>query len=332
MRGATQCAKRLKQLFKRLRDKLGKVDRFDTSSPVSQLILGVLARDLPEAKARQALERLRAGVVDYNELRVVPPIELTEILNDVSKARIKAEDISRALNSVFAREHEITLEHVREMSKKDMLAYLDGIDGLDPYVRARIRLLGLQQHAVPLDEAMWAYARSAEIIDPKCPLDEAQAFLERQIPENDALEFVSLLHAAAWAEFGKAVQKGEVAAIESVAPDRTTRNMLRLVSATTEAAEELEPDEPVAVAEEPKPAEKPKAARKRTASKSTDGAAKSRSAEQKNATKATKSTRKSAAKATRSSAKKKAAVKTSKQAAKTSRAGAARKRARAKSS
>jgi hypothetical protein len=54
------------------------------------------------------------------------------------------------------------------------------VDGLEPYTRARIRLLGMRQHAIPLDEAMWALARRDELVDPKCPLLEAQHFLERR--------------------------------------------------------------------------------------------------------------------------------------------------------
>ena len=105
-------------------------------------------------------------VVDFNELRVTPPIELSEILGDYPGVRNKSEDIVRALNKVFAREHAISLDSLTEMSKKDMLAYLDEIDGLEGYTRARIRLLGLGTHAIPLDEAMNTI-ETGEICDAK---------------------------------------------------------------------------------------------------------------------------------------------------------------------
>jgi endonuclease III len=229
MRGATECAKRLKQFFSALRSKVGKVSPPSATDPITQLILGALSRDTPEAKASEGLERLRGMVVDYNELRVIPPIELAELLDDFPDARLKCEDISRALNAVFATEHTVSLDRLAGLTKKEAQAVLDEIDGLEAYTRARIRLLGLQQHAIPLDEAMWALARREGLVDPRCPLPEAQQFFERQVPEDAALEFVALLKKQAWAEMGAAVRKREVERILSVPPDRTSRNMLQLV-------------------------------------------------------------------------------------------------------
>jgi endonuclease III len=238
MRGATECAKRLRPFFSALRSKVGKVSQPTASDPITQLILGILSRDTPEARASEGLERLRGVVVDYNELRVIPPIELADLLGDFSDARLKCEDISRALNAIFAVEHTVSLERLAGLARKEVVAALDEIDGLEAYTRARVRLLGLRQHAIPLDEAMWALARRERLVDARCPLHEAQQFLERQIPEEGALENVALLKKFAWAEMGPAVRRREVERIRSVPPDRTSRNMLQLVGrlATPEAA------------------------------------------------------------------------------------------------
>jgi len=232
MRGATECARRLKSLTSAMRARLGKVSPPAATDPITQMVLGILSRDTPETKASEGLERLREMVVDYNELRVIPPIELAAVLGDFPDARLKCEDISRALNAVFAQEHTIILDRLAELSRKDVLAALERIDGLEPYTRARVRLLGLRQHAIPLDEAMWALARVEGVVDPRCPLQEAQQFFERQIAEEDALEFVALLKKHAWNEMGGAVKRREVERILSVPPDRTTRNMLQTISAS----------------------------------------------------------------------------------------------------
>jgi endonuclease III len=253
MRGATECAKRLKPFFSSLRSKVGKVSQPAASDPITQLILGVLSRDAPEARASEGLERLRSVVVDYNELRVIPPIELADLLGDFPEPRLKCEDISRALNAIFAAEHTVSLDRLAGLPRKDVLAVLEGIDGLEAYTRARIRLLGLRQHAIPLDEAMWALVRREKLVDPRCPLHEAQQFLERHLPEESALENVALLKKFAWAELGPAVRRREVEHIHSVPPDRTSRNMLQLVGRLT-APEALETGDQPAVVAEPAPA------------------------------------------------------------------------------
>ena len=243
MRGATECAPRLKRLFASLRSKLGKVHHPQIGDPITQLVLGVFSRDAPEAKAREALQQLRAMVVDYNELRVVAPIELAEALGASPEVRLKCEDLSRALNRVFAVEHIVSLDQLEKMPRKDVLDYLERIDGLEPYTRARIRLQGLRLHAIPLNEAAWAYARAARIVNERCGLEEAQSFLERQIAEEDALEFVALIHKQGWAEMGAKVRRGETERIRSVPPDRTSRNMLQLV--VPFSGEGLAPDQPL---------------------------------------------------------------------------------------
>ncbi len=280
MRGATECAKRLKSAFNSLRNKLGKVGPLPVTDPITQLILGVLSRDTPESRASEGLDRLRGMVVDYNELRVIPPIELAGVLHDFPDHRLKCEDISRALNTIFAAEHSVSLERVSGLPKKDQSAYLDKIDGLDPYTRARIRLLGLRIHAIPLDEAMWAYARSAGLVDGHCSLLEAQQFLERTVAEDDALEFVALIKKHAWAECGAAVRKREVERILSVPPDRTSRNMLQAITGgTSSLADELAGPGPVpaetAAVEPSTPTAPPSAASERSGKRPAAVAAKS---------------------------------------------------------
>jgi endonuclease III len=252
----------VKSVFHSLRGRLGKVGHLTVTDPITQLILGVLSRDTPESRAGEGLDRLRGMVVDYNELRVIPPIELANVLHDFPDHRLKCEDISRALNGIFALEHTVSLERVSGLPRKDQLAYLEKIDGLDPYTRARIRLLGLRLHAIPLDEAMWAFARAAGLVEGRCPLLEAQQFLERCVAEDDALEFVALLKKHAWAECGVAVRKREVERILSVPPDRTTRNMLQAITGGTFGlTDELPTPVPAALTESepPSPAQSPAA-------------------------------------------------------------------------
>lgn len=250
-----------------MRSRLGKVSRPAIGDPITQLILGIFSRDMPESKARDVLDRLRKLVVDYNELRVMSPREMAEHIGEYRGGWTKCEDVSRALNKCFATQHVISLDHLLGQPKKDVREFLGGLDGLDAYTRARIRLLGLQQHAMPLDEAMWAYARKTGIVDVKCPLETAQNFLERQIAESEGIEVYALLKKQAWSDMGAAVRHGDVAHIHSVPPDRESRNMLQPIRRSDSDEPEGEPEaeappEPQrarkrVVAKKPRPAARP---------------------------------------------------------------------------
>lgn len=231
MRGATEAARKVKKVFNALKGSLGKVQRPTPTDAITQLLLGVFSRNQPETKAREMVDRLRSLVVDYNELRVIPVGELADALDSRNPdSWRKCEDVSRALNHIFAIEHAVSLERVKTLPRKDARAYLDRINGLDPYTRARIRLLGFEWHAIPLDEAMWAYCQRESLVDRKAPLDEAQAFLERQVDEADALDFVALLRRQAWSDLAAVIRKGQGPKIESTAPDRKSTNMLQAIA------------------------------------------------------------------------------------------------------
>ncbi|MCG3128498.1 MAG: hypothetical protein CHACPFDD_03387 [Phycisphaerae bacterium] len=227
MRGASDCARRLKKVIRALRARHGDLPAPSPGDPLAQLILGIFTRDMPEARAHDVIERIRSMVVDYNELRVTSPRELAEYVGEYPDAWTKCEDMSRALNRIFAIRHDVALDWMNSASKKEVREFLARIDGLEPYTRARLRLLGLRHHAFPLDEAMWAWARQQRIVDEKCTLDEAQAFLERQIPDKEALEVYLLIRKQAWIDVGTAVRKHDVERIRSVPPNRSSRNMLR---------------------------------------------------------------------------------------------------------
>jgi endonuclease III len=329
MRGATQCAQRLKKQFAAWRNKHGKVALPAVTDPISQLILGVLSRNMPESKARQVLDALRAQVVDYNELRVIPTYELIEMIGDVPDVNTKAEDILRALNHIFAIEFAVSLDRMRELNKKEAIAYINEIEGLEAYTRARIRLLGLEIHAIPLDEAMWAFARQTEIVDPKCSLEDAHGFLERQISADDALEFVALLQKQAWAQCAAGVRAGEFEHVTSIPPDRASSHMLADVSAPSQPTAPAADSESDAEFDLAEPAEKAEPAEEKAEStKSKPAKSKTKSSTKAKATSAEKPAAKSTGKSKK--AVKKAAVKTKDK--KTAKASSAKKSSSTKKS
>src|SRR5262245_45991959 len=131
MRGATEAAKKLRKVFSALKSAHGKVQRPTPTDPITQLLLGIFSRNQPENKAKEIVEQLRALVVDYNELRVIPVGEMCDAVEaKTPEMWRKCEDLSRALNSIFATEHAVSLDRIKAMPRKDARAYLDNVRGL----------------------------------------------------------------------------------------------------------------------------------------------------------------------------------------------------------
>lgn len=195
MKQAAEYAKKVNRLFNTLKKQHGKVEPPTEMNPLEQLILAILARNTSDTKAHAAYHRLRENMVDNNELRVTPPGELADVLGDdlpdtVAKARVLLD----ALNGVYDRQNAMDLSFLKGMSVRDARDCLRSLSGVDEFAAARVVLLSLGGHAIPIDDHTASVLRREELVSPEATIEEIQAFLERHIHAADTLTFSMLLH------------------------------------------------------------------------------------------------------------------------------------------
>ena len=82
MKGGSEYAKRIKKLFQQMVRKFGKPSAAELTDPIEQLVIGILAECTSNHKAQTTFRRIRQQMVDLNELRVTPPLELARLLED----------------------------------------------------------------------------------------------------------------------------------------------------------------------------------------------------------------------------------------------------------
>src|ERR1035437_1460564 len=83
----------------------------EAADPVARLIRAFLEYDCDEARASVAERKITEAMVDFNELRVTPAIELAALLGvryPFAESRCSA--LHRTLQSIFDREHQMRLE------------------------------------------------------------------------------------------------------------------------------------------------------------------------------------------------------------------------------
>ncbi len=194
MKHGSQYAKQVKRVFNRLVRQHGKPKHDSLADPIEQLLLGVVARGTTETGAAAAMKRLQEGTVDLNELRVASPREMVQLLGEnFPNAIEKARDINSILNEIFNRQHELDLDFLRDKTRRDAKDYLQKMPGVDACTVARVMLVSVGGHAIPVDEDMLAYLRRQELVDPDADAAEVQAFLERNIAADDAYAFYTLM-------------------------------------------------------------------------------------------------------------------------------------------
>jgi hypothetical protein len=194
MKGSNEYAQRLQRLCSRLPRELGVVKEPEKTDPLTELVLACLAAPGSETRARAALNRLRGQFVDFNELRVARVDEVADVLGrQYGPSKEVGLQLLNLLRQVFAQQDTMDLTSLNEGGKRDARTFLQQLEGMTPYVLARVVLNSLGGHAFPLNESILTMLRAEEAIDPQADAADVQAFLERQIPARRMQKVWALL-------------------------------------------------------------------------------------------------------------------------------------------
>src|SRR5215470_16830189 len=124
MKNATKHADELRSLLRKLlRDH--KPEPKEPQEPLKALVKGAMIYDVPEEKAEAAMRAIDREFVDLNELRVATDLELQELLGtrypDIER---RVALMTMALNAIFEKEHTLSLERLKTVSKRDARQFL----------------------------------------------------------------------------------------------------------------------------------------------------------------------------------------------------------------
>jgi hypothetical protein len=173
---------------------------FDPAEPVLGCFLkSFLLWESTTTKAVQALKRLESAIVDFNELRACMPDETVRIIGErYPRAAERALRLRTALNVIFSREHRVTLEPIAALGRKEAKEHLEHIDGVPPFVAARVCLLALSHHVAPVDSRIHRRLIEAKVVGAETRPEEAAAVLEKKTRAGELPEVYLLLQA--WAD------------------------------------------------------------------------------------------------------------------------------------
>jgi hypothetical protein len=150
-------------------------------------------------KAEKALARVLESIVDLNELRICLPHEIIEIIGPkYPECSVRAARLRSSLNDLFVREHEVSLDRLVGMPKRDARSYLESLDGVPPFVAARVALLGLGAHAMPIDARLAGALVREGVFSADMDIETGASWLERRIRAAEARE--TYLQMEAWYE------------------------------------------------------------------------------------------------------------------------------------
>jgi endonuclease III len=80
----------------------------------------------------------------------------------------------------------MTMAYMEKMPKRDLRKHLLGL-GLGSYASAVLMLYLFESHAIPVDQDLVDSLAMEDLIHPGSDIDDVQGFLERVIPQKDAI-------------------------------------------------------------------------------------------------------------------------------------------------
>lgn len=158
------------------------------------LVRGAFSFDVADSKVDEAMKTIDREFVDLNELRVATELELQEMLGArYPKIEKRTALINRSLNEIFDREHTLNLERMKDISRRDIRAFLRELPDMHPFVDAYVMLFAFDGHTFPIDDETLEYLTDEGVFEEGVALDEAQKFIEHQLDAKQCYELYSAL-------------------------------------------------------------------------------------------------------------------------------------------
>jgi endonuclease III len=200
MKNATKHADDLKALLKRLtRD--CKPEPRTTQDPLQALVRGAMTFDVSDVRADEAMRAMEREFVDLNELRVGTELEVQDLLGQKYPAiERRVAIITQALNRIFEKEHTLSLDRLKTISKRDARQVLRDLPDIHPFVEAYVMVFAFDGHAFPIDNETLAHLREQGIVDEETTLEDAQKFIEHQLKAEECYDLYVCVRRSLWDE------------------------------------------------------------------------------------------------------------------------------------
>jgi endonuclease III len=200
MKNATKYADTLKSFTRKmLRDH--EAPPREPQDALRTLVRAAMSYDVPDHKADDAMKAIEREFVDLNELRVATELEVQEMLGQrYPKIEERVTMITLALNNIFEREHTLSLDRLKEVSRRDARQFLRDLPEIHPFVEAYVMMFAFGGHTFPIDDAILEMLQEEEIVEENTSLADAQKFVEHHLKDEECYGLFRAMRSEAFEE------------------------------------------------------------------------------------------------------------------------------------
>jgi len=196
MKNATKHGDELRSMCRKLLREHKPGDK-PAQEPLWALVRGAMSFDVPDNRAEDAIRVIQREFVDLNELRVATELEVQDLLGQrYPQIEERVKMITSALNAIFEKEHTLSLDRLKEVSRRDTRQFLRDLPDMRPFVEAYVMLMSFDGHACPIDQQMLEYLIDEEVLEEGTSSEDAQKFVEHHLKHEEMYPFSLALRAA----------------------------------------------------------------------------------------------------------------------------------------
>ena len=210
MKNSKKYSRKIKKLYATLKKSGVKVVKPTFDDPIDAIVYAVISERMKKSSANTAHKRCMNYFVDLNDLRVSRPVEICSIFGrDTAETRRAASTLIRVLTAVFDHQHDISLQPLDKLGKRQARQEIEALDGITHFVVNYCVVTAFRGHAIPLTDRMIEFLQSHEMVSPGANPQEIEGFLSKQVAAKDGYEFYELLRKESESAPRKTVRRNE---------------------------------------------------------------------------------------------------------------------------
>ncbi len=162
--------------------------------PIAVIVFSFLLWEATTSQAQDAMRKIVDSIVDFNELRVSLPTEVISVIGSrYPNSMERAQRLKSVLHSIYLAHHAVSLDALQSGGKREIRAFVEGLDGIPPYVSSRVLHRCFEVHTIPVDDRLVdLFVERGVLSEIACP-DEVSKWLSRQVKSSDGIRVEAAL-------------------------------------------------------------------------------------------------------------------------------------------
>ena len=172
-----------------LTDVYGELDWSRNQDGMDELISCILSQSTNDTNRDRAFARLKERFPNWEAVRFADLDDLTDAVRPAGLANQKAPRIQNALEVIFDKTGEYSIDFLNDLSMDEAKAWLISLKGIGPKTAAIVLCFAYGRPAFPVDTHIFRVSKRIGFLPEKLSADDAHPVMEAIAPPEDYYQF-----------------------------------------------------------------------------------------------------------------------------------------------